>query len=103
EEVAKLHDVKVLHSGTKRDGEKIITSGGRVLGVTATGDSLDAALERAYEAASKIHFDGMHYRRDIGRHGRQSSAAGDGPGRKWTICSVNQESAHRWRSCRKCE
>jgi len=77
DEAGKLPDVKVLHAGTKRDGEKIVTNGGRVLGVTATGDSLDAALQKAYEAAGKIQFDGMHYRRDIGRHGRQSSAAGD--------------------------
>jgi phosphoribosylamine---glycine ligase len=77
DEVAKLADVKVLHAGTKRDGQKIVTNGGRVLGVTATGNSLDAAMRKAYLAAGTIHFDGMHYRRDIGRHGRQSSAAGD--------------------------
>lgn len=75
-EAAKLPDVKVLHAGTKRDGEKIVTSGGRVLGVTATGNSLDAALRQAYEATAKIHFDGMHYRRDIGRHGRSTSVGG---------------------------
>jgi len=74
---AKVADVKVLHAGTKRDGEKIVTNGGRVLGVTATGNTLEAALQKAYEAADKIQFEGMHYRRDIGRHGRQSSAAGD--------------------------
>jgi phosphoribosylamine--glycine ligase len=77
DEAAKLADLKVLHAGTKRDGEKIVTNGGRVLGVTATAKSLEAALQTAYEAAGKIQFDGMHYRRDIGRHGRQSSAAGD--------------------------
>jgi phosphoribosylamine---glycine ligase len=77
EEAAKIPDVKVLHAGTKQEGNQIVTSGGRVLGVTATGDTLDAALEKAYEAAGKIQFDGMHYRKDIGRHGRQSSAAGD--------------------------
>jgi len=77
EEAAKIPDVKVLHAGTKRVGEKIVTSGGRVLGVTATGHSLDAALEQAYAAAGKIRFEGMHYRRDIGRHGRQKLAAGD--------------------------
>jgi len=77
EEAAKLADVKVLHAGTKRVGEKIVTNGGRVLGVTATGNSLDAALQKAYQAAGKIQFEGMHYRRDIGRHGWQSSAAGD--------------------------
>lgn len=77
DEAAKIPDVRVLHAGTKRDGEKIVTSGGRVLGVTATGSTLDAALEKAYQAAAKIKFDGMHYRRDIGRHGRQVSAVGD--------------------------
>jgi phosphoribosylamine---glycine ligase len=77
EEAAKIPDVKVLHAGTKLENGKIVTSGGRVLGVTATGNTLDAALQKAYQAAGKIRFDGMHYRRDIGRHGQQSSAAGD--------------------------
>jgi phosphoribosylamine--glycine ligase len=77
QEAAKIPDVKVLHAGTKREGEKIVTSGGRVLGVTTAGNSLDAALEKAYQASGKIHFDGMQYRRDIGRHGRKTSAAGD--------------------------
>jgi phosphoribosylamine--glycine ligase len=77
EAASKITDVKILHAGTKRQGGKILTSGGRVLGVTAAGETLDAALEKAYQAAGKIHFDGMHYRRDIGRHGLQSSAAGD--------------------------
>jgi phosphoribosylamine---glycine ligase len=76
-EVEKIPDVKVLHAGTRREGEKIVTSGGRVLGVTATGDSQDAALKKAYQAVGKIQFDEMHYRQDIGRHGRQHSAAGD--------------------------
>jgi len=77
EEAAGIADVKVLHAGTKRIGEKIVTNGGRVLGVTATGGSLSVALAKAYEAASKIHFAGMHYRKDIGRHARQNSAVGD--------------------------
>jgi phosphoribosylamine--glycine ligase len=77
DEAGRMADVKVLHAGTKRVGDKIVTSGGRVLGVTATGDCLDAALGKAYEAAGKIHFHGVHYRKDIGRHGRQSSAAAD--------------------------
>jgi phosphoribosylamine--glycine ligase len=60
-----LADVKVFHSGTaSRDG-KIVTDGGRVLGVTALGDTVSAAQRRAYEAMTLIHFDGMHYRRDI--------------------------------------
>ncbi len=77
EEAGKVPDVKVLHAGTKREGDRTLTSGGRVLGVTASGDTLDAALDRAYAAAAKIHFDGMHYRRDIGRHGLRTTAAGD--------------------------
>jgi phosphoribosylamine--glycine ligase len=76
-EAGRFADVKVLHAGTKRVGDKIVTNGGRVLGVTATGNSLEAAVRKAYEAAAKIQFEGMHYRRDIGRHGRQSSAASD--------------------------
>jgi phosphoribosylamine--glycine ligase len=69
--------VKVLHAGTKRLGEAIVTSGGRVLGVTAAGPSLKVALASAYEAASKIHFEGMHYRKDIGAHANHLKAAGD--------------------------
>lgn len=77
EEAGQMPDVKVLHAGTQREGDRIVTSGGRVLGVTATGNSLEAALQKAYQAAGKISFEGMHYRRDIGRHGRKTSAAGD--------------------------
>ena len=46
---------------------KLLTNGGRVLGVTATAKTLDEALERAYAAVEKIHFDGAHYRHDIGK------------------------------------
>ncbi|MGA2300689.1 MAG: phosphoribosylamine--glycine ligase [Candidatus Acidiferrum sp.] len=76
-EAGQIPDVKVLHAGTRRKGDAIVTSGGRVLGVTATGDSLAMALQKSYQAAGKIHFDGMHYRKDIGRHPLQSTAAGD--------------------------
>jgi len=76
-EAGKLADVKVLHAGTKKVGEKIVTNGGRVLGVTATGSSLQAALHSAYQAVSKIRFEGMQFRRDIGRHGMQGLAAGE--------------------------
>ena len=59
--------VVVFHAGTAiRDGH-LLTAGGRVLGVTALGLTPRAAIERAYRAISKIHFDGMHYRRDIGQ------------------------------------
>jgi len=58
--------VKVLHAGTRKLNDSIVTSGGRVLGVTATGATLAAALHAAYQAAGKIRFEGMHYRKDIG-------------------------------------
>jgi len=69
--------VKVLHAGTKRVGEEILTSGGRVLGVTAAGPTLGAALGSAYAAANRIHFDGMHFRRDIGRYVNSLRATGN--------------------------
>jgi phosphoribosylamine--glycine ligase len=69
-------DVKVLHAGTKRAGSTIVTAGGRVFGVTASDSSLEAALDKVYKGAEKIHFEGMHYRRDIGRHLEQKKTAG---------------------------
>jgi phosphoribosylamine--glycine ligase len=56
----------VFHAGTKRDGDRVVTSGGRVLAVTAVAEDLKAARDRAYEAVSKIHFRGEHHRTDIG-------------------------------------
>jgi phosphoribosylamine--glycine ligase len=69
--------VKVLHAGTKRVGDEILTSGGRVLGVTTVGPNLGAALGSAYAAAERIYFDGMHYRKDIGRHLNSLKASGN--------------------------
>ncbi|MBI2623374.1 MAG: phosphoribosylamine--glycine ligase [Candidatus Liptonbacteria bacterium] len=66
EEAEKMPDVIVFHAGTKVENGKLVTSGGRVLGVTATGETLEAALKKAYEAVAKIHFDGVYYRKDIG-------------------------------------
>ena len=60
-----LGDVKVFHSGTARRGGKLVTNGGRVLGVTAIADTLESAVDKAYQAAARIHFDGAHYRKDI--------------------------------------
>jgi phosphoribosylamine--glycine ligase len=57
---------KVFHAGTKRAGSTYYTSSGRVLGVTASGVDLPAALANAYSAADRIRFEGVHYRRDIG-------------------------------------
>jgi phosphoribosylamine---glycine ligase len=59
-------DLQVFHAATALKDGKVITVGGRVLGITALGQNLDAAVQRAYDAADKIHFDGMQYRRDIG-------------------------------------
>ncbi len=56
----------VFQAGTKRQGERIVTSGGRVLGVTALGRGLGEAREKALQAVGKIHFEGAHWRRDIG-------------------------------------
>lgn len=66
DEAVKLPDVVVFHAGTKKDGQRILTSGGRVLGVTALGNSIQDAINTAYKAVDKIKFEGMHYRRDIG-------------------------------------
>jgi len=67
DEAARLPGVEVFHAGTSLVDGRYLTSGGRVLGVTATDDSLSAALDQAYEAMGKIHFEGMYFRRDIGR------------------------------------
>ena len=69
--------VKVLHAGTKQLGDSIVTSAGRVLGVTAAGASLETALAAVYGAVGKIHFDGMHYRKDIAAHATRVRAVGD--------------------------
>jgi phosphoribosylamine---glycine ligase len=63
-----LPDVKVFHSGTRMEGKTLVTDGGRVLGVTALGSTIEAAQKRAYDAMKLIHFPGMHCRTDIGHH-----------------------------------
>jgi phosphoribosylamine--glycine ligase len=60
-------DVVVFHAATALKDGTVVTVGGRVLGVTALATNLDGAVARAYEAVSKIHFDGMQYRKDIGK------------------------------------
>ena len=62
-----LDGVTVYHAGTKLDDDRLVTSGGRVLGVTALGDNIQQALDKSYEGVSKIHFDGAHFRKDIGQ------------------------------------
>jgi phosphoribosylamine---glycine ligase len=64
-DAARLEGVQVFHAGTKIANGEVVTSGGRVLAVTALGQTINAARNRAYEAVSRIHFDGCHYRRDI--------------------------------------
>jgi len=66
EDAEKLEDVIVFHAGTALKDDKIVTSGGRVLGVTALGKTFETAVDRAYEAVDRIHFDRMHFRKDIG-------------------------------------
>ena len=62
------HDgVIVYHAGTKKENGKFYTNGGRVLGITAKGATLQDALDKAYEAVKEIGFDKMHYRTDIGK------------------------------------
>ena len=68
-EAEALPGVKVFHAGTRLHDGQYVTAGGRVLGVTASGSDLREAISRAYGAVEKIHFEGMHYRRDIGRKG----------------------------------
>ncbi|AEG15273.1 Phosphoribosylamine--glycine ligase [Desulfofundulus kuznetsovii DSM 6115] len=60
-------DVMVFHAGTALEDGRLVTAGGRVLGVTAAAETIPAAIEKAYAAVEQIHFEGMHYRRDIGR------------------------------------
>jgi len=60
--------VTVFHAGTALRGGRLTTAGGRVLGVTALGADIGAAVAQAYAAAADIRFDGVHYRRDIGHH-----------------------------------
>ena len=64
-----MDDVLVFHAATAREGDQLVTNGGRVLSITGLGDSLDTALSNAYGAIHKISFEGMHYRSDIGRRG----------------------------------
>jgi phosphoribosylamine--glycine ligase len=66
--------VQVFQAGTARRQGRLVTAGGRVLGVTAVADDLPAAIAAAYEGVGQIHFDGMHYRTDIGRRALEARA-----------------------------
>ena len=66
DKAANSPDILIFHAGTKKAGDKYLTNGGRVLGVTAIAENLDSARQKAYEAVSLISFKDMHYRKDIG-------------------------------------
>lgn len=66
-DVRRMKDVVVFHAGTAAKDGNIVTSGGRVLGVTALGDSIQKAISKAYLAVSKISWEDVQYRRDIGK------------------------------------
>jgi phosphoribosylamine--glycine ligase len=66
EDAAKIPGVQVFHSGSSLKDDQVVTAGGRVLGVSASGGSLGEALGRAYQALGEVHFEGMYYRHDIG-------------------------------------
>jgi phosphoribosylamine--glycine ligase len=66
EKAKELKDIVVFHAGTKRESGKILTSGGRVLGVTGLGKDIKDAIANTYQAVEKISFEKAHYRKDIG-------------------------------------
>lgn len=66
-DIKRMKNVVVFHAGTDKKDKKIVTNGGRVLGVTALGNSVKKAISRAYMAASRITWDGVYYRKDIGQ------------------------------------
>ena len=68
EAAAGLADVNVFQAGTALESGRLVTAGGRVLGVQALGDDVTSAIRRAYAGVERIRFDGAHYRRDIGHH-----------------------------------
>jgi phosphoribosylamine---glycine ligase len=63
------HGAVAFHAGTKLAQSALVTSGGRVLGVTASGATLEVAIRNTYDKVRKIHFEGLHYRKDIGQKG----------------------------------
>jgi len=67
EDVERMKDVFVFHAATASDEGRVVTSGGRVLGVTGLGESIPEAIRTTYQAVKKITWDGVHYRTDIGK------------------------------------
>ncbi len=70
DEHGQAEGVTVIHAGTKKENGKYYTNGGRVLGITACADTLDEALEKAYDGVSRVGFENMHFRKDIGRRNK---------------------------------
>jgi len=66
DKTGKMDKIMVFHAGTAEKDGRVVTSGGRVLGITALGDTIKDAIDRAYEAIKEISFDGVYYRKDIG-------------------------------------
>ena len=79
QKAAQVDGVEVFHAGTAVKGKQIVTNGGRVLGVTAIGDTIKEALDRAYLAVKEIHWQGCYYRRDIGHKALARLNAGGQP------------------------
>ncbi|HUU51216.1 MAG TPA: phosphoribosylamine--glycine ligase [Nitrospinota bacterium] len=67
EEASRLKDVVIFHAGTAYQNNQLVNNGGRVLGVTALGDDIEDAIQKAYEAVKMIEWEGVHYRKDIGK------------------------------------
>jgi phosphoribosylamine--glycine ligase len=63
------NDIVVFHAGTRVEGNKVLTNGGRVLGVTGIGSTLQDAIDKTYSAIENISFESMHFRKDIGKKG----------------------------------
>jgi phosphoribosylamine---glycine ligase len=72
DKVKQMDGVTVFHAGTSFNENRVVTNGGRVLGVTAIGEDIGAAKDKAYEAINHLHFNGMHYRRDIAHRALKS-------------------------------
>ncbi len=77
-DAAELPDTVIFHAGTKKEGSRLVTVGGRVINAVGLGDTLESALEKAYRAAEKIRFEGKHFRRDIGARALGRSRAAQG-------------------------
>ncbi|MCK5237008.1 MAG: phosphoribosylamine--glycine ligase, partial [Deltaproteobacteria bacterium] len=67
EKFSHSEEIVVFHAGTSRAHGKIVTSGGRVLGITALGEDIEKAIENAYNAVKEVNFSGAYHRTDIGK------------------------------------